>query len=119
MSNANVVRRFEDEFKSRNNFGIVDELMSEDFVHHLPYPGVPEGRAGMMAIGKIVTGAFRDIEVSVDLVVAEGDLVADRITARGVRVETGEPAEWTENHIYRVEGGEITELWPAGGPDLG
>jgi predicted SnoaL-like aldol condensation-catalyzing enzyme len=118
MSNADVVRRFEEEFKNANNFDIVDDLMSEGFGHHLPYPGLPPGREGMKAVGHVVTSAFRDIRASVDLVVAEGELVADRISAKGVRVSTGEPAEWVENHIYRVVDGKIVELWPAGGPSL-
>src|SRR5436305_13535912 len=28
------------------------------------------------------------------------------------------PLTWMENPIYRVAGGQITELWPAGGPQL-
>lgn len=119
MNNADVVRRFEEEFKNQNNLEIVDELMAEDFEHHLPYPGVPPGREGMKAIGRIVTGAFRDIRTSVDLVVDDGELVADRISAHGVRNDSGEPTEWVENHIYRVVDGRIVELWPAGGPALG
>ena len=51
MDSAQVVRRFEHEFKNNANHGIVDELMSEDFVHHLPYQGLPPGRAGMRAVG--------------------------------------------------------------------
>jgi hypothetical protein len=26
---------------NKSNFDIVEELMTEDFVHHLPYPGLP------------------------------------------------------------------------------
>jgi hypothetical protein len=118
MRNTDVVRRFEEEFKNQSNFEIVDELMSQDFVHHLPYPGIPPGRPGMKAIGRAVTGAFRDIHVSVDLVLSEGDLVADRISARGRRTDNGEMTDWVENHIYRLEGARIAELWPAGGPTL-
>jgi predicted ester cyclase len=33
-------------------------------------------------------------------------------------VDNGEQIEWVENHFYRVIHGRITELWPAGGPDL-
>jgi hypothetical protein len=44
MSNADVVRRFEDEFKNQSRFDVVDQLMTEEFVHHLPYPGIPPGR---------------------------------------------------------------------------
>jgi predicted ester cyclase len=118
MTNAEVVRRFELEFKDRSNFGIVDELMSDDFVHNLPYPELPAGREGMKAVGHPVTGAFKDIEVSVDLLLCDGDLVADRISASAVRADNGERAAWIENHIYRVHDGRIAELWPAGGPTL-
>jgi hypothetical protein len=52
MDSAQVVRRFENEFKNNSNFAIAGELMSEDFVHHLPYPGLPPGRAGMRTVGK-------------------------------------------------------------------
>ena len=119
MTNADVVRRFEDEFKNRNNLGIVDELMAPDFVHHVPYPGLRSGPEGMKDVGRFVTGAIREIAVTVDLVVEQADLVADRVTARGVRNDNGSPIGWVENHIYRVVNGKITELWPAGGPDLG
>jgi predicted ester cyclase len=73
----------------------------------------------MKAIGQFVTGAIRDIRVAVDLVVSEGDLVADRISANGVRRDTNEQTSWVENHFYRLQGGRIAEWWPAGGPNLG
>jgi ketosteroid isomerase-like protein len=118
MDNAQVVRRFEHEFKNNANHGIVDELMSEDFVHHLPYQGLPPGRAGMRAVGEFVTGEIHDIHVEISLILTDGDLVANRVEAAGVRAGTGVPLTWVENHIYRVADGQITELWPAGGPQL-
>lgn len=118
MRNADVVRRFEDEFKNGSYFDVVDELMSEDFVHHLPYPDLPGGRAGMKAVGELVTSLIHDIRVEVPVVISEGEFVADRVHATGVRAETKEPIAWVENHIYKVSNGRITELWPAGGPQL-
>jgi len=118
MLNIEVVRRFEHEFKNQANHDVVDELMADGFVHHLPYPGLPAGRDGMRAVGALVTGAIRGIQVSVDLIMGDGDLVADRVSAAGTRVDTGEPITWVENHIYRVTDGRIAELWPAGGPQL-
>ena len=118
MTNEDTVRRFEEEFKNKANLDIVDELMASDFVHHLPYPGLPEGPAGMKAVGHLVFGAIREIHTSVDIVVANGDLVADRISAQGVRKDNNQPISWVENHIYQLQGGRIKELWPGGEPDL-
>ena len=117
--NGAVVRRFEEEFKNRENVDIVDELMTADFVHHLPVPGLPPGRDGMRAVGRFVFAAIGDIHVTVDLLLADGDLVADRVSGSGVRRDTGARTTWIENHIYRVVDGRIAELWPSGGPELG
>jgi ketosteroid isomerase-like protein len=118
MTNSEIVRRFEDEFKNKGNFDIVDELMAPNFVHHLPSPNLPPGRDGMKAVGQFVTGAIADISVTVQFVASEGDLVADRVAAHGRRKDSGEPISWTENHFYLVRNGKIAELWPEGGPNL-
>ena len=91
MTNKEIVERFEDEFKNRMNIDIVDELMAPDFVHHLPYPGLRHGRDGMRDVGQFVFGASRDIHVTVDLILAEGDLVADRVSAAGIRTDPDAP----------------------------
>ncbi len=92
--------------------------MSEDFVHHLPYPDLPGRRAGMKAVGELVTGPIHDIRVEAPIVIADGELVADRVHEAGVRANTKQPIAWVENHIYKMSDGRITELWPAGGPQF-
>jgi ketosteroid isomerase-like protein len=119
MTNTEIVRHFEEEFKNKANHGVVDELMGPDFVHHLPFPGLPPGRAGLKAVGELVRGAFDDVHVTVQFILAEGSLVADRIVAKGRRKDNGQPIAWTENHIYVLRDGKIVELWPEGGPGLG
>ena len=118
MDSAQVVRRFEHEFKNNANHGIVDELMSEDFVHHLPYQGLPPGRAGMRAVGELVISAIHDIHIEIPLILTEGYWSPTGSRQPGVGADTGSPMRWVENHIYRVADGQITELWPAGGPQL-
>ena len=120
MDSAQVVRRFEHEFKNNANHGTVVEVMSEDFVYHLPCRGLPPGRAGMRARGgarhrRDPWHSRRDPAHSRPR--RSSRQPGERQT--GVRAGTGAPLTWAENHIYQVTGGQITELWPAGGPQPG
>jgi predicted ester cyclase len=69
--------------------------------------------------GPVIFAAFPDVHASVEIVLAEGDLVAERTTARATHKgefngipATGREVVWTENHIYRFKDGKIVEHWP-------
>jgi predicted ester cyclase len=120
MTSEDLVRHFTEEFKNRSNFAIVYELFAEDFAHHLPIPGIPPGRDGMKALGQFVTGAIRDIKVGIDILVADGDFVANRNSARGIRVDNGQEITWNEHEFWRVDNGRLAEQWSvASGLDIG
>ena len=117
--NKNIVSRFEDEFKNKANHGIVDEIMAEDFVHHLPDPRLPQGRSALMLIGQMITTGFPDVQVQIESIIAEQDRVVTRVrsqaTHKGVFfgvAATDREISWTENHMYRLEGDKIAEWWP-------
>ncbi len=65
--------------------------------------------------------AFPDLKVTVDLMVAEGDLVSVRWTARGTNTgdgngirATGRRVETSGTTVFRFEDGAIAEEWTAG-----
>jgi hypothetical protein len=120
MTAADLVRTFTEQFKNRSNFDIVDEICAENFVHHLPIPGLPSGREGMKAVGQVVTGAIHDITVSIEILVTDSDYVANRNNARGVRADNGEAINWIEHEIWRTDNGRLAETWSvAHGLDIG
>jgi len=120
MTNEELVRRFTEEFKNRSNFAIVDEICADGFVHHLPIPGIPPGRDGMKALGHFVTGAVRDITVNIDILITDGDLIANRNSARGVRTDNGQQITWHEHEFWRADNGRLAEQWSiASGLDIG
>lgn len=120
MDNADLVRRFTEEFKNRSNFEIVDGLFADTFAHHLPLPGIAPGRDGMKALGQFVTGAIRDITVTIDILVSDGEFIANRNSARGIRNDTGQEITWTEHEFWRADGGRLAELWAVdSGLDIG
>ncbi len=117
-TNRAVVLDFVDEFKNRANHNIVDEHFTADFVHHFKDPRLPPGREGMKILGQVVTGAFPDVQVTVEDLFADGDFVIERTTARATHTgefngvpATDRPVIWTEIHIYRLRDGKVAELW--------
>ena len=70
--NLEVVGRFIEKFKNQANHGIVDELMTPNFVYHLTDPRLPAGRDGIKALGRVIVAAVQDL-------IADGDRVIVRI----------------------------------------
>ena len=117
-ANKEVVSRFIEEFKNKANHGIVDELMSPDFAHHLTDPRLPEGREGIKLLGQSIVAGFPDVHASVQELLADGDKVIERTQTTATHTgefngipATGRQVGWTEIHIYRLENGKIAEQW--------
>ena len=117
--NKAVVRRFVEEFKNRANHGIVDELFTQDFIHHFPDPRLPKGRTGEKALGQSVLTGLPDVHATIEDLIAEGDKVVERTYAEGTHKgeffgvpATGKKISWTEIHIYRLKNGKVAEHWP-------
>jgi len=114
--NKALVRRLYAEVMGKGNMAEADELLSTNYVEHLPVP--TPGREGLKQLVMMVLSAFPDIHPTVEDAVAEGDRVAVRIVARGTHQNafmgippSGKAVEWREMHIYRVVGGKIVEHW--------
>lgn len=97
----------------------LDDILSDDFVEHNPFVGdAPPGRDGFVLPAMGIMAAFPDVVVHIDLIAAEGDLVATRHTVTATNEgdfngipATGKQVMWTENHIFRIADGKIVEHW--------
>ena len=117
--NTEIVERWENEFKNKANVGITDELMSADFQHHLPFPGLPPGREGLKAVGQNIFASFahEHLKVTIEHCLAVDDRVITRtrVKARHTGAFNGIPATnrevgWTEITIFRLRDGKIVEM---------
>jgi steroid delta-isomerase-like uncharacterized protein len=82
--NKAAMRRIYEEIWNQGKFEVVDEVISPDYVGHLPTPpGAPSGREGLVWLIKAYRTAFPDIHVQVEDQIAEGDQVLTRITIQG------------------------------------
>lgn len=117
--NKNIIMNFIEEFKNQANHDVIDQIFTDDFVHHLKLPNLPADKEGTRMIGKMVVAAFPDVHVTVEDLLVDGDKVVERSTARATHKGEflGVPASnnevvWNETHIYRISDGKIAEHWP-------
>ena len=103
-------------------FDAAQEIYAPDYVNHQHHhPGGSEdihGTEAMKTFAAEFREAFPDFRDSIDIQIAEGDMVATRFTSRGTHRETFMGAEptnkelsWTGISIDRIVEGRIVESW--------
>jgi len=115
--NKKIVRRFFDVGPSEGDLSAANELLAPNFTLHVPLPCSP-GIQGINDVISACRAAFEGLNVTIEDIVAEGDKVAARFTARGIHKgvfmglpPTGKPITMTGIEIFRIENDMIAELW--------
>ena len=108
--NVNVTRRVVDEIWNRGALHVADELFAVDYVNHggliVDMVRGPEAIKVSVALYRL---AFPTFYVTIDEVIADGDMVVLCWTAHRARVETTE--SMTGMTRSRHVGGTIVESW--------
>jgi predicted ester cyclase len=109
-----VVRRFYEEAIHQKKLDAVDALVAPDFVHN----GEKRGAAGQRQAVATLLQAFPDVQVTLDLVIADGDRVGANCIWTGTHqgafmgvAPTGRRVSFTATVILRVEAGTIAQAW--------
>jgi predicted ester cyclase len=117
--NKQTVRDFVNDLINSHNPEAWDIYCSGDFKHHFNIPDVPPNRQGIKMLSMGIFAAFPDVSLTIDLLIAEEDLVIERATAKATHsgkynniIPTGKAYEWNETHIYRLKNGKIIEHFP-------
>lgn len=86
--NKRTIQLFVEESINRKNLDALNELVAEDFIEHVPFPGQGPGRDGLRSAIGMFLSAFPDMQWTLDEQVGEGDKVVSRFhwtgTHRGV-----------------------------------
>jgi len=113
-----VVYRRIIEAVNAGDFDTLDDLFAADMVDRNPIPGQLPGLAGFKQWMATARRSFPDLRGTVEQVLAEGDLVAGRVTWRGTQAgafvgvaPTGRFVAFEAYHIARFEGGKAAEWW--------
>jgi len=79
--NKQIIREFTRVFKNEHNVdGVAHLFDTQGFVHHFRSP-LPAGFDGLRQVGVMMNGAFPDVVVSEEDLIASGDKVVERSTA--------------------------------------
>lgn len=110
-ANTVAMRRiFEDVINGRN-LAAADELYAADHELHPQAFVVGRGAEGMKEAFAGLFEEFPDVRVDIGSIVAEGDLVAVRVTFRGTHASSGELTAWPETVFTRFSEGKAVESW--------
>lgn len=121
MSNQekiDVIERYSEEVMNKGNLDAVDELLADDYVHHTPPPGMEPTREGFKGFVAAAHAGLRDLTLTTDDILVQGDKVVQRWTNTGVHEGefmgvpgTGNEVEFSGISIYTVREGQIIEDW--------
>jgi steroid delta-isomerase-like uncharacterized protein len=104
---------------TRGDLSAVETYLSPGFVDHDPtLPSSQPGPAAIREAAAYFRRAFPDWHSDIEQLIAEGDLVVERFTARGTHTgelmgvaPTGRELTLRGINIFRIHGGQITERW--------
>ena len=124
MSTANktLVSKYFEEIFNKKNLAACDELVATDFVENAPPPfaaGAPgrvHGPTSTRETAVFLLTVFPDLRMTVEALIAEGDIVAARVLAAGTSVATeaapaGVRFSAGQSHWFRVQGRQLAEHW--------
>jgi steroid delta-isomerase-like uncharacterized protein len=114
-----IARRRIEEGVNRRNVALIDELYAPTAVHYFPSMP-PLNRVAFKEVSAMFHAAFPDLHETVEEQIAEGDMVAQRLTSRGTHLgefqglpPTGKQFTVSAISIMRFERGKIAEMWSA------
>ena len=103
--NKTLFKRFVDEVFNKKNVAFIDEFLDPSLVEH---------KEDIYAF----LGAFPDLHITVEDLIAEGDKIVGRVTLTGTHQgelmgipATGKKVSFSEILIARISNGKVVEQW--------
>ncbi len=117
-ANKALVLQSTDELWNAHNPEAIDKFMAPNYVHHDPGLPMVKDINGYKAFVPATLAAFPDFHSTVNVILAEGDRVATRVTVTGTQLgeyrglpPTGNEVNYTAVVFFRIEDGMIAETW--------
>ena len=109
--NKAVQQRIIDEIINGKKLNLADELFAAAHELHPMTPEVATGPDGMKRAFPALHEEFPDVRARIESMVAEGDMVAVRLTFIGTQRSTNRRATWPEMVFTRFLNGQAVDSW--------
>jgi predicted ester cyclase len=116
--NKALIRRLVEEVYSQGKLDAIDRYYAPDWALRDAQSNQGSDREGLKKVLESIRGGFPDVRVRIELILAEGDLVAWRATAEGTHTReyfgvapTGKKVTLRQLGIDRIRDGKIVESW--------
>jgi len=120
-SNKNRLRMFYDDIMNKKDMAQFDDFFAPGFVEHETIPGFTPDKDGVRKLFDMYLAAFPDLKATVDVMLAEGDLVTAVVTVTGTQKgefmgapASGKSFTMTMVDVLRLKDGKAVEHWGAG-----
>ncbi len=108
--NKATMRRFIEAVYHQKNMAVFDEVIAENCILHDNEKTIESLETAKRQI-RMVTGMYRDIQVTIDDIIAEGDFVAMRATFKGISRRNGNKIISPSITMCRYADGKMIEIW--------
>ena len=116
--NKELVRRAWEEVFNRGDLDAVERYYAPGWVMHDAPPNAGANLKSLKEVLGTIRGGFPDVRARIELMLAEGDLVAYRVTSEGTHsreyfglAPTGKMVKLVAINIDRIRDGKIVESW--------
>jgi len=118
-TNRELIEHLVEQAWNNGNLGVVDDLVVADYVLHDPaFPMPIRGSEGFKEYVFAMNSPFPDAHITVEAIVAQGDMVAVRWTRTGTQERemmgipaTGKAVSLPGLAIHRLADGKLVESW--------
>jgi steroid delta-isomerase-like uncharacterized protein len=111
-------RRFVDEYQTKGDVSVAEELLADDFVDRTPFGPIPGTKQGVIQLFGMLRAAFPDLRAEIHDVLVDGDKVVTRKTFHGTHQgefmgipPTDTSVAWDVIDIVRHKDGRMVEHW--------
>jgi steroid delta-isomerase-like uncharacterized protein len=116
--NEAIVRRFIEEYQSKGDESVAEEILADDFVDHSPFGPFAPDREGVKQLFRALRAAFPDLRAEIKDQFSQGDKVATRKTFHGTNdgefmgmPPTGKKVSFDVIDILQLRDGQFVAHW--------